>query len=805
MTRRILPVSLLALGIVVSASAQSPGRGNSSGSGNKVVQGVPKLGSRGVRETVASLMARQAITPPRANVVKNDDDERYPDRSGLPQAPRAISAASFPPVNSAPSRSAGPLTGTQGGTLSLGPADPAPLFANSTGFRGTTGAESPYEPPDTNGDVSPTTVFFHINGRIRTYDRSGAVGALNVDPNVFFNSVRPAGSNIFDPRVRYDRLTNRFILVAIDGGINNRIYVAVSDTGTITASSTFTFFTFQQGVSGRPNVFADYPTMGLDPNALYIGTNDFNSSDVYQGSSAYVVRKSSILGGGPIVVTGFPNVNTSTATSPGAVTPQGVDNDDPSTTTGYFIGTSSRALGELSLIRVNDPAGTPALDTRVAVPVLTTTSATSRVPQNGSATGLNPVGDRLFLAKICYDQNANRRTLWTSHNFRVTAAGLASSSGDRMGSRWYQIQGFAPGEIPSLVQAGTVIDPGASNVRGFIMPSVVQSLQGHALLGSTVSSAAMFGSATSSYRNAGDALGTMTIDLRAKDGTTVYPGNRWGDYSMATVDPVDGMSFWSFQEYAEGNDWAVWVQKILAPAPTITAGASARRGQSLVLGITGTGFFDPPATYPNHLAAVVGGIGVSLTSPTYVSPTLVNGTFTVGQNASLGSRTLTVINPDGQLASGAFTVLPILITGSVTFGDYPASTKPPVTVEFFNGSGNMVSTLTVTPNADGSISLEPDIAAANYTVRVRSAHFLRRAVTGVDASGGTASFSAALINGDANNDNSVTIADVNVVRAALGSSTGGATYNSNADLNGDGSVTIADVNIVRANLGKSGD
>ena len=53
------------------------------------------------------------------------------------------------------------------------------------------------------------------------------------------------------------------------------------------------------------------------------------------------------------------------------------------------------------------------------------------------------------------------------------------------------------------------------------------------------------------------------------------PTYRWGDYSHTSVDPCDGQTFWTIQEYVDGTDsWGVKVGKILAPPPATPASTS---------------------------------------------------------------------------------------------------------------------------------------------------------------------------------------------------------------------------------------
>ncbi len=795
--RLMLPLAVAALSAL--GLAQSPGSRASVGTSAfdrapKPTTRGPVAGARGVRETVGGIMARPQE---RGRDIEKDDSDRYPDLSGLPMDPGSLPVSSYP--GGRVSEGAAPAPLAKGGRL-IGP-----RFANSTGWLATDQSESPYRPPDTQADVSPTQVLVAVNGKVKLFDRGGNLGALNTSTDAFFASVRSAG--VSDPRVRYDRLSDRWFVVAIDvKSSDNRILVAVSNSGTISATSSFTFFQFAQSTGGAPAAsFADYPTLGIDRSALYIGTNQFGSTTGgFQGSDGFVVRKSSLLAGGPVVVTHFRGLGTS-ATG-GLYTPQGVDNDDPASTEGYFAGVDLAAAGRLRIARISDPGGTPAADTSAFVTV-PTTAVPPDVPQAGTSALMDSLDTRLFLAKIQYDAVTGRRTLWTAHNIGTDAGGVAASSGaTRASSRWYQIGGYATGSTPSLVQAGTVFGAEGTNPTSYWIPSVVQNLQGNALLGSSYGNAGIAAGASWTARTAGDALGTMSAPTVATTGSGAYTGTRWGDYSMASVDPTDGMTFWTWQCYSNAGRWAVWTQKVLSNPPVAGAFAPGflRRGQSAGAALSGTGFFDPPASYPNHLALSVPGTAVS--GLAFVSPTGVTANLAVAANAPLGARSATLTNPDGQTTTAPFEVRAPLFTGSVTLRDlYPSAARPPIAVEFLDASGAVVLTTTATPDASGTILLEPDVPAGVYTVRLRAAHFLRRAVAGVDASGGTATFSASLINGDVNGDNVVTIADVNAFRDAFGSSVGDARYNPNADLNGDGVVTIADLNILRGSLGLTGD
>ena len=86
------------------------------------------------------------------------------------------------------------------------------------------------------------------------------------------------------------------------------------------------------------------------------------------GTSGFVVRKTSVIDFATIAVTPFHNL-TGSSTGAGPFAPQGVDVEDPSVATGFFIGVDNASLGTLMLRRVSNPGGTPTISGNVAITV----------------------------------------------------------------------------------------------------------------------------------------------------------------------------------------------------------------------------------------------------------------------------------------------------------------------------------------------------------------------------------------------------------------------------------------------------
>ncbi|HEX8455880.1 MAG TPA: lamin tail domain-containing protein [Pyrinomonadaceae bacterium] len=661
--------------------------------------GVPWAGEVGVTKTTDDLMRDQAEAPPTRHLRQLMQEREIEGRNERPQDPDAQPIASTPFDFGANARKGTLLKGRKAGGV-LQPHAPQAVGLNFDTVTGPT--ETGAFPPDTMGAIGPTQFFVFLNGRMRTFNKATGVadGVMNVDSDVFFAPVMTppaAGEVVFtsDPQVRYDRLSGRWILIIIDVVLNsttgattrsNRVLVAVSDAASsnaITAGTVWTFYFFQQDTVGgiaSTNQFLDYPSLGVDANALYIGGDMFSLTNSFVNTSAFVVRKSSILSGGPIVVTAFRNL----IGTDGMLEPRGVDNYNPSATEGYFIGVSFAAFSRLNMRRVSDPGGTPTISADIPITTPGTTTSAISVDHLGNTGGTNGrldgLDDRLYAAHI-----RNGR-LWTAHSFTTLNTGVASTNATnrRMAVRWYEINVPATTGTPTFIQTGTIFDSANSTqatARQYWLPSVMVSGQGHAVIGYSTAGTPFRADAATNGRLSGDALGTTGAVNIYTATSSAYnppgdpgPPRRWGDYSFTSLDPLDDMTMWTIQEYCNGtNTYGTRVAKLAAPPPatptlaaptTVPAGSASTNIVITGTSVAGSGFYDPganlapPALPFNHINATVTG-GVNVNSVTYNSPTQVTlNVSTVG--ATVGPKDVTITNPDGQNMTGTalFTVTP---------------------------------------------------------------------------------------------------------------------------------------------------
>lgn len=614
--------------------------------------------------------------------------------------------------------------------------------------------ESGSAPPDCMGDLSETQVCIASNARLKFYAKptvcntplttsttSGSTSLGNpqfsIDLDVFFSSVRNNISTT-DPQVYYDRLTKRWFIVIINvANKSNRVLIAVSNSSQITAASSFTFYYFihDQGTSpGDPDYqqFADFPMVGLDKNALYIGNLIFNmNNNSYIGASCYVVRKASILSGGPLVFSAFRQVGKSNS---GIFAPNPAYNDDPTATQGYFVGTNAGNFGLLNYLIVNDPGGTPTINTgSFTVPA---TSNPINQTAKGSDKPLDGGDDRLLNVQVIKNKITGVNSLWTAQNIAVSANGIASSSGAeiRNAMRWYELNVSA--SALTLKQSGTWYNNTASGAPGYWMGSIAASGQGHALAGASVAGTNETANAIIAGRYNNQTAGQLNNTVYATNFNHTYnvekdeAEQRWGDYSQTVVDPSDNMTIWTFQQYTNAtNSWAERAIQIKAPPPATPIGMTPiicneqKKSEVVLTGRSenNSGFFDPGNDasgpgYSKRLQVTSTG-NVTISNIVFENPTQLRFEINYSSSAPGSNQTLTITNPDCQ---------------SVTFGyKLPASCdSQSVTKAIYifpnPASGNIN---VIVQNSGGSIRLL-DVTGKLMMVRTVSSNFISLPVAG---------------------------------------------------------------------------
>lgn len=444
-------------------------------------------------------------------------------------------------------------------------------------------------PPDSDSAVGTHHVVLVTNTMIRFHDKDGTVVFTDALSD-FFSSESPQ-TNTFDPKVLFDPIEGRFVVVTLeieDDGVGgnaetSKIFVAVSDDANpIGGWCTIT-------INGKTFIddserWADYPGFALDEEAVYITANMFgfdeSGEDTSVGVRLWIIEKGAGSGGfydcGTTSITkhdpltsGALNTTLQPAQMHGAM-PAGV---------GTFLVGYSGLSGEgdefAQIIRIDDPLGATNFTAYFSnLGDIEDFASFSGAPQKDEVTPLD-VGNRRTLDAEWYDNS-----LWFT-------ASISPKAGDtdagEITAHWWEFDTSA-NSVPVLAQQGNIFGDDLETDLWTYYPSVAVSGNGQAGFGFSGSSAGIYAGSYYTVRNADDAVGVTQGTALLKGGEGPYlrtfcgGDNRWGDYSSTDVDPVNG-AFWFFNQHAlttgvslvscpgESGRWGTYAGRIFPDNP----------------------------------------------------------------------------------------------------------------------------------------------------------------------------------------------------------------------------------------------
>ncbi len=141
---------------------------------------------------------------------------------------------------------------------------------------------------------------------------------------------------------------------------------------------------------------------------------------------------------------------------------------------------------------------------------------------------------------------------------------------------------------------------------------------------------------------------------------------------------------------------------------------------------------------------------------------------------------------------------PATLDVSVALQNFGSPLGQTATLELRNpGETTPQYTYPITLDGSGNATL-PCVAEGTWDVAIKFSHWLRSVVASTTIVSGSNSVSFVQVNGDADNDNAVGLADLNAVLVKFGQA------DAMTDLDGSGLTDLADINIVLLNFGKQG-
>ena len=183
-----------------------------------------------------------------------------------------------------PSRCSHPVAGGGRRPDRPGPDRERPRYVGAS-FAGSNASQSGFEPPDTMAAVGINHLSEFINGVVAFYNKDGSL-VLRQDDVVFWNGLGLTGA-FGDSRVLYDPAAQRWVAIAFTSGSDNRLLIGRTDGPSATGPWRGV------GLDSTLSVFSDYPTLGMNADAIAIGTNNFVGS-TNPSVSMYTLPKSSL-------------------------------------------------------------------------------------------------------------------------------------------------------------------------------------------------------------------------------------------------------------------------------------------------------------------------------------------------------------------------------------------------------------------------------------------------------------------------------------------------------------------------------
>jgi len=429
-------------------------------------------------------------------------------------------------------------------------------------FTGATfGSDSSAQPPDGGLAVGPSHVVEFINGRYSVFAKLNPVRLQTKTDLAFWSSagISVSSSFVSDPRIVFDNRSQRWFAAMIDvpsGMGANRFLLAVSASADPTSTWRGVAWTADP-VNGY---FADFPTLGIDADGVYLGGNLFDANGAATGMVLASIPRSDLLANPPSIagLTSFAALDYATY---GIVLQPAVTLGNASTTEAVIstgdLGLDFQPHSNLVMIAVQNAAspGGAVLGTPVSFEI-PPYSVPINPPQPGGVDNLDDGDARLSATAYRVDD-----LLYTVHGTEIN---------NRAAVQWFQINAVDQ----TLIQSGTIAH---TNLHLFY-PAIAANSNGTVVIAFNGCSSNSF---ISSYAVVGDPInGALSFGnlVLLKAGTVAYRTNtptttsRWGDYNAISPDPLDPARFWSLTSYpASSTAWSTQITELITGPLVLTS------------------------------------------------------------------------------------------------------------------------------------------------------------------------------------------------------------------------------------------
>ncbi|HJW30514.1 MAG TPA: PKD domain-containing protein, partial [Saprospiraceae bacterium] len=239
-----------------------------------------------------------------------------------------------------------------------------------------------WAPPDNSMAVSDDGYIVSvINSNILFTDVNGQV-LMEQNFDDFMNVLNLHGL-YFDPRVIYDPVEDKFIMVVLNGNTPGTSTIVVAFSTTSKPTDQWWLYTFEGDPQNR-GLWLDYPSIGISTNDLYISGNQFTADDNFNSAFVYVIKKGPGYVAANLTGTSFSDIKDAHGALDFTIMPVSFGFDGSTGPGIYFISTDGSGGTEAMLYYTDNDS-----DHNPSMPVYAVTIPNYYAPFNGIMLGTN--------------------------------------------------------------------------------------------------------------------------------------------------------------------------------------------------------------------------------------------------------------------------------------------------------------------------------------------------------------------------------------------------------------------------------
>lgn len=400
-----------------------------------------------------------------------------------------------------------------------------------------------FDPPDPILAAGPNHIISAVNTAFNIYNKNGQVVFSHTLKNWFSpHLAESSGALLFDVKTIYDQYAGHYILfcLAVNPHLKRSwVFFSASKTQDPLGDWVFHALDMQLNNQNRTSLFADFPGVGYDEQAVYITANMLNEAGDFRYAKIRVLKKSELYSAstpswrdywGMIDATGTAAINVMPAQCFGPTTAE------------YLMSTNAVRGDKLTLWTIRNGGTSPTISKR-SIPV-SSYQLPPPAPQKGGGAD-NNTGDA-GVVNVVYSNGSL---------YAANSVAFDWGAGINAAVRLYQVS--TNGVVQQEITYG-------SKGLYYYYPAVMADARGNVIFVYNRSGIGEFAGIRFTGRKAGDPPGTLQTAATLKLGLANYEDpildglNPWGDYNGIALDPDD--SVWIFSEFAKTRDaWSTWV------------------------------------------------------------------------------------------------------------------------------------------------------------------------------------------------------------------------------------------------------